>query len=272
MCFDSEIDAFRAYAEAMPNNCVFLVDTYDTLEGVRNAVRAGQWLRQQGHEMVGIRLDSGDLAYLSIEARRILDEGGFPDAKILASNDLDEDIIRSLKDQGATIAVWGVGTKLATAYDDPALGGVYKLAAVRKPGQDWQYKVKLSEQTIKVSNPGILQVRRYLDDGEAIGDAIFDARHPIDHSCVIVDPLDMTRRKTIPDDAQAEDLLVPVFREGQRVYDVPSLEDARERARSQLERFHVGVKRIVNPHTYPVGLEQGLHERKTELIFRARNG
>jgi len=272
MCFDSEIDAFRAYAEAMPNNCVFLVDTYDTLEGVRNAVRVGRWLREHGHEMVGVRLDSGDLAYLSIEARRILDEGGFPDAKILASNDLDEHVIRSLKEQGATIAVWGVGTKLATAYDEPALGGVYKLAAVRKPGEEWQYKVKLSEQTIKVSNPGILQVRRYLDGGEAIGDAIYDTRHPIDHSCVIVDPLDMTRHKTIPDDAAAEDLLVSVFREGKRVYDVPSLEDARRRARSQLARFHAGVKRFVNPHTYPVGLEQGLHQRKTDLIFQARNG
>ena len=145
----------------MPNNCVFLVDTYDTLEGVRKSVVVGKKLREQGHEMVGIRLDSGDLAYLSIEARKILDEGGFPRAAIVASNDLDEHIIASLKQQGAAIAVWGVGTKLATAYDQPALGGVYKLAAIRKPGEAWQYKVKLSEQVIKTSIPGILQVRRY---------------------------------------------------------------------------------------------------------------
>ena len=113
--------AFRAYARAMPNNCVFLVDTYDTLQGVRNAVTVGREFREQGHEMIGIRLDSGDLAWLSIEARKILDEAGFPDAAIVASNDLDEHIITSLKDQGATIACWGVGTRLVTAYDEPAL-------------------------------------------------------------------------------------------------------------------------------------------------------
>ena len=124
--------------------------------------------------MIGIRLDSGDLACLSIEARKILDEAGFPNAAIVASNDLDENIIASLKDQGATIAFWGVGTRLVTAYDEPALGGVYKLSAIRDPGGAWQYKVKLSEQAVKISNPGILQVRRYYEDGQAIGDMIFD--------------------------------------------------------------------------------------------------
>ena len=132
MCFDDELEAFRAYARAMPNNCVFLVDTYDTLDGVRHAIEVGQELRRQGHEMIGIRLDSGDLAWLSIEARRMLDEAGFPKATIVASNELDEQIIASLKDQGATIGVWGVGTRLVTAYDQPALGGVYKLAAIAR--------------------------------------------------------------------------------------------------------------------------------------------
>src|SRR5688572_29036188 len=155
MSFDSELEAFRAYADAMPNNCVFLVDTYNTLEGVRRAVQVGREMRERGaHEMVGIRLDSGDLAYLSIEARKILDAGGFPKAQILASNDLDEQIITSLKEQGATIAIWGVGTKLVTAYDQPALGGVYKLSALRGADDAWKYKLKLSEQTAKVSNPG----------------------------------------------------------------------------------------------------------------------
>ncbi len=148
--------------------------------------------------MIGIRLDSGDLAYLSIEARRMLDEAGFPEAAIVASNDLDEQIIASLKEQGATIGVWGVGTRLVTAYDQPALGGVYKLAAVRDGQGAWQYKVKLSEQAIKVSKPGILQVRRYCQGGEAIGDVIFDEQFPIQGDCTMVDPLDMTRRKTIP--------------------------------------------------------------------------
>jgi nicotinate phosphoribosyltransferase len=271
MCFDSELEAFQAYAEAMPNNCVFLVDTYDTLEGVHNAVRVGRWLRERGHEMVGVRLDSGDLAYLSIEARRILDEGGFPSAAIVASNDLDENIIVSLKDQGATIAVWGVGTKLATAYDQPALGGVYKLSAVRGRDGDWQHKVKLSEQALKVSNPGILQVRRHVLDGEAVADVIFDEGSPIRGQCVMVDPLDATRQKTIPPDSDSEDLLVPVFRQGRRVLDIPSLEMARGRAKSQLGMFHPGVKRFVNPHQYPVGLEKGLYQRKMELVLEARS-
>ena len=156
MCHDDELTAFREYARVMPNNCVFLVDTYDTLQGVRHAVTVGRELRKQGHEMIGIRLDSGDLAYLSIEARRILDEGGFPRAAIVGSNDLDERIVETLKDQGAKINIWGVGTRLVTGCDDPALGGVYKLSAIRRPGEAWQYKVKLSEQAAKVSTPGRL--------------------------------------------------------------------------------------------------------------------
>jgi nicotinate phosphoribosyltransferase len=147
MSFDTELEAFETYAAALPNNCVFLVDTYDTLQGVRNAVKAGELLRKTGHRMIGIRLDSGDLAYLSIEARKILDEAGFKDAAILATNDLDEHIIQSLKSQGATIAVWGVGTRLATAFDQPALGGVYKLGAIQDEHGIWRSKLKLSEQT-----------------------------------------------------------------------------------------------------------------------------
>src|SRR6185436_18428573 len=134
LSFDSELEAFDTYAEAMPNNCVFLVDTYDTLQGVRHAVEIGRRLRERGHEMVGIRLDSGDLAWLSIQARRILDEEGFPDAQILASSELDEHLIESMKLQGSRIVVWGVGTRLVTGGGDPALGGVYKLTAIREPG------------------------------------------------------------------------------------------------------------------------------------------
>jgi nicotinate phosphoribosyltransferase len=274
MSFDTEMESFEAYARAMPNNCVFLVDTYNTLEGVRHAVEVGRKLRQQGHEMIGIRLDSGDLAYLSIEARRILDEGGFPDAKILASNDLDENIIVSLKEQGAMIDVWGVGTKLATAYDQPALGGIYKLSAIREnAAAKWKYKVKLSEQAIKVSTPGVLQVRRFVENGEAAGDMIYDAAGGLPNAgdFIIVDPLDLSRRKRLSRKTpRQEDLLVPVFRAGQCVYDVPPLEASRRRTGEQLALFHGGVKRFVNPHQYPVGLERGLHELKTELILKAR--
>jgi nicotinate phosphoribosyltransferase len=274
MAFDDELTAFQAYAEAMPNNCVFLVDTYDTLEGVRRACQVGRWLRQQGHEMLGIRLDSGDLAYLSIEARKILDEAGFPQTAILASSDLDEHIIASLKEQGAAITVWGVGTRLATSYDQPALGGVYKLSAIRRPGGPWQHKLKLSEQSIKVSTPGMLQVRRYRDGDSFLADAIYDelgdfARRP-PSPCTIVDPLDPTRRKIIAEDAPYEDLLKPVVRQGEPVAPEPTLDESRNFAQEQLAGFHASIKRFVNPHEYPVGLEESLHELKTRLILEAR--
>jgi len=270
MSFDDEREAFRTYAEAMPNNCVFLVDTYDTLEGVRRAVEIGRWLREQGHEMTGIRLDSGDLAWLSIEARKILDAGGFPKAVIVASNDLDEHIIASLKDQGAKINVWGVGTKLVTAYDQPALGGVYKLGAIRGKDGRWNYKVKLSEQTAKISNPGIHQVRRFRSDKEFVADGIYDVERGAPENFTVVDPLDTTRRKHLGPGTAFEDLLVPIFKKGQQVYKLPALTEIRQRAQSQLAMFHSGVKRFVNPHQYPVGLELGLHDLKTELILHAR--
>lgn len=270
MSFDDEASAFQAYAEAMPNNCVFLVDTYDTLEGVDRAIEAGRWLRARGHEMVGIRLDSGDLAYLSIEARRRLDAAGFPRAAILASNDLDEHIIASLKQQGARISFWGVGTKLVTAFDQPALGGVYKLAAVREPGEAWCYKVKLSEQAMKVSTPGILQIARFSRGGEFIGDMVFDEAGPPPASHTIVDPNNTARRKAFPPDAVRETLLVPIFRAGRPVYAEPALADIRTRAQRQLACLHAGTKRLLNPHEYPVGLEPGLFELRTRLILERR--
>ncbi|HSH94740.1 MAG TPA: hypothetical protein VK968_11390, partial [Roseimicrobium sp.] len=272
MSFDDEFEAFQAYAGAMPNNCIFLVDTYDTLEGVRKAVEVGKWLRANGHKMVGIRLDSGDLAYLSIEARKILDAGGFPEAAIVASNDLDENIIVSLKEQGAKVSVWGVGTRLVTAFDQPALGGVYKLAAVRDPGGEWQYRIKLSEQAIKVSNPGIHQIRRFHNGTEAVGDIIFDTEMGIPEAPVMVDPSDITRRKHFADTQPYTDLLVPIFRSGRRCYKSPSLEEIKTYAAQQLQWFHPGVKRFINAHTYPVGLEAKLHQLKTDLIFKAREG
>jgi nicotinate phosphoribosyltransferase len=269
MSYPDEPAAFAAYAKAMPNNGVFLVDTYDTLEGVRHACDAGRALRAAGKEMIGIRLDSGDLAWLSIEARKILDEGGFPKAVIVASNDLDERLITSLKDQGARIDVWGVGTKLVTAYDQPALGGVYKLSAVRTGGV-WRDCVKLSEQAIKVSNPGIQQVRRYKLGNEFIGDMIWDEQHSLPGQRLMVDPADPTRRKKLPPEATHEDLLIPIMRSGQAVAPRQTLAEARARVKTQLAGFHSGIKRFDNPHTYPVGLEAGLHERKTALVMAAR--
>jgi nicotinate phosphoribosyltransferase len=270
MAFGSEQEAFEAWARAMPNNAVFLVDTYDSLAGVRRAAEAGRRLAARGQRLLGVRLDSGDLAYLSIEARRILDEAGFPEAQVFASSELDEEIIESLKRQGARIGVWGVGTKLATAFDEPALGGVYKLAAVREPGGDWRHKVKLSEQAIKTSTPGLQQVRRFQAGSEFVADALYDETLGIPATPTIIDPLDMTRRKHLEADLSSQDLLLPVFRGGRLAAEVPSLEEARGRAREQLAGFHGGIKRFVNPHRYPVGLEERLFDLKTRLVLEAR--
>jgi len=270
MSFDGELEAFRAYADAQPNNCVFLVDTYDTVQGVRNAIEVGRSLRERGHEMAGIRLDSGDLAYLSQEARRLLDEAGFPRAQIVASNDLDEDVIASLEDQEARIDVWGVGTRLVTGGDQPALGGVYKLGAVRAPGGTWQHRVKVSEQAIKTSNPGVQQVRRFTSPRGFEADVIWDETAGFGEEAIMIDPLDPTRRKRLPADAAPADLLVPVVRGGRAVYEPPPPAAARERVREQMERLHPGVKRFVNPHQYPVGLTPSLFELRSRLVLAAR--
>lgn len=270
MSFDTEMDAFEGYAEALPNNCVFLVDTYDTLEGVKRAAAVGKKLRQRGHEMVGIRLDSGDLAYLSIEARRILDDAGFEDAGILASSDLDEHLITSLKEQGAKINVWGVGTKLATAYDQPALGGVYKLAAVQDENGEWQDKVKLSEQTIKTNIPGLVNVRRYSNNERFVADLIYDERLGVADPPTVVHPADALRRRTMEPELQHDDLLIEVVKNGEVIYDSPSVNDMQQRAKDQLAKLHPTIRRLVNPHEYPAGLEQQLHEKRTRLIVEAR--
>jgi nicotinate phosphoribosyltransferase len=150
------------------------------------------------------------------------------------------------------------------------LGGVYKLSALRNRNGQWEDRLKLSEQAAKTSTPGILQVRRFRHRGELIGDVVFDEKHPIQGDCVAVDPADPTRRKFIPGDAAGTDLLVPVFREGRCVYEVPSLDESRRRAQQQLDEFHPGIKRFVHPHQYPAGLEAGLHQRKTDMILQAR--
>ena len=272
MSFDDELESFKAYAQALPNNCSFLVDTYDTLDGVKKAVEAGRWLRSQGHEMVGIRLDSGDLAYLSMEARKILDQNGFPKTPIIASNELDENIIQSLKDEGAQINVWGVGTKLVTGDEQPALGGIYKLSAIRDDRGKWNYKIKLSEQSIKISNPGIQQIRRYYNETENIADVIYGEESDLSFGCLMIDPLDITRQKRIFANTSYQDLLVPVFRGGKKVYHSPTIEEIKSFAKNNLKKFHSGIKRFINPHRYPVGLEKSLHELKTQLILQAREG
>ena len=270
MSFDSELESFETYARYMPNNVTLLVDTYDSLNGVRHAIKTGNQLRERGYDLGGIRLDSGDLAYLSIEARKLLDDAGFEKTNIVASNDLDEHIMDSLKIQGSKINVWGIGTKLVTAYDQPALGGVYKLAAIRSESGEWDYKLKLSEQAIKVSTPGIQQVRRFRDAKGFLSDMIFNIETPLTGKATMVDPYDFTRNRSFSEQIAFEDLLVPVFTKGRLIYSLPSVHDTRSRVQDQLSNFHKGIKRFVNPHTYPVGLEKGLFDLKTNLILKLR--
>jgi nicotinate phosphoribosyltransferase len=276
MVFDDELEAFAAYADAMPNNVVFLVDTYDTLDGVRHAIDVGRRLRGRGHRLLGVRLDSGDLAYLSVEARRLLDAAGFTDTAILATNELDEHLIESLRQQGAAITVWGVGTRLATAYEQPALGAVYKLTAIRAASGEWTPRVKISEQAAKTTNPGLLQVRRYLETrprstrGAFAGDMLIDELNPPGGDATMVDPFDVTQRKRFAADAPYTVLLQPAMRAGKRVRAREPLSAVRERVQTELAGFHAGIKRLVNPHRYPVGLERALHDRKTALVLAAR--
>jgi nicotinate phosphoribosyltransferase len=265
MSFPTESAAFSAYAEALPNNCIFLVDTYDTLDGVRHAIAVGQKLRQQGHEMVGIRLDSGDLASLSQEARKLLDAAGFPQAQIVASNDLDEELIESLKQQGAAITSYGVGTKLITGGTQAALGGVYKLGAIQNEQGQWEPKIKLSEQAVKVSNPGFLQVRRYTKGGKFAADALYDELHGCESS-IIVDPDDHHHQTHLSSDATQEDLLQPIFRQGKRQLELPTLSQIQQRTLSQLDQLDPSIKQLKQPQRYPAGLELSLWQRKEQLI------
>ena len=271
MTFDSEKEAFLAYADALPDNCVFLVDTYDTLEGIRNAVEIGKVLRKRGKEMVGIRIDSGDLAYFSQQARNILDEAGFEKAQIVASNDLDEKLIQSLKMQDARISVWGIGTKLVTAYDQPALGAVYKLSAIKDAKGGWVHKVKLSEQSIKVNNPGIQQVRRYYQNGRMVADMIYDINIGARKKNTIFHPVDATKRKVLDEDVlNYQDLLIPVFRQGKKQYSFPGMPAIKGKVEAEMRSIHGGIKRFENPHIFPVGLEESLHHQKMNLILKLR--
>jgi nicotinate phosphoribosyltransferase len=271
MLFDDERESFLAFARALPANAILLVDTYDTRAGVEHAVEVGLWLREQGHRLAGIRLDSGDLAWLSQEARRRLDAAGLRDTVIVASNELDEFVIQALRGQEAAVGVWGVGTRLVTGWGEPALGGVYKLSAVRDgPGGPWRPCVKLSEQAAKVSIPGTLQVRRYEHPGGFLADVVWDEGTGLPPAPEMVDPLDPTRRRGIPAGTPGADLLVPVVRRGAAAGELPGLGASRARAREQLGRLHAGIKRFVHPHQYPVGLERGLHELRTRLVLEAR--
>lgn len=270
MSFDSELEAFRAYARIMPHNCVLLVDTYDITQGIQNAITVGLEMKERGEKLAAIRIDSGDLSWRAKQAREALDAAGLTETGIVLSNDLDEYTIRSIKDSGAEITSWGVGTKLTTAYDQPALGGVYKLAAKRASKNDqWEPCIKVSGQASKLTTPGVLDVRRYFhENGTIAGDMVFDVNQGV-ASELIIDPADELRQKDLSGLAFTT-LLEPIVREGHSVVDA-SFGDAmaaRTRCIEQLDLLDESQKRILNPHSYPVGLEYGLFHLRHDLVAK----
>lgn len=274
MSFPDEYTAFKAYADIYPNACLLLVDTYDTLKsGVPNAIRVFQEMKEAGIPLTkyGIRLDSGDLAYLSKKARKMLDEAGFPDAIISASNDLDEFLIDSLKVQGAAITSWGVGTHLITSKDCPSFGGVYKLAAVMGKDGNFIPKIKLSENTEKVTNPGNKKIYRIYEkesgkikaDLICLADEVFDENEPM----LLFDPLEPWKKTKLPAGSYTlRELMVPVFLNGECVYESPKVMDIQAYCKKELETLWPETRRLVNPHKVYVDLSAKLYDIKISLL------
>ena len=275
MSFPDELTAFRAYAKLYPSACILLADTYDTLgSGVPNAIRVFQEMRDAGIPLTfyGIRLDSGDLAYISKKARKMLDDAGFPDAVISASNDLDEYLIDSLKIQGAAITSWGVGTNLITSKDCPSFGGVYKLAAImdRHTGK-FIPKIKLSENTEKVTNPGNKTIQRIYDKetGKIIADLIclVDEEFDEKNSLLLFNPIETWKKTHLaPGTYTMRELLVPIFKNGECVYETPKVMDIRENCKKEQETLWDESRRLVNPHEIHVDLSNELWHMKAQLL------
>ncbi len=267
--FPSELDAFRAYADVYPDNCVFLVDTYNVLKsGVPNAIKVFEELDKKGYRPGGIRIDSGDIAYLSKKARKMLDNAGFADCKIVVSNSMDEYIIRDLLIQGAEIDSFGVGERLVTSKSEPVFGGVYKLTAIEENGQIIP-KIKLSENASKITNPGYKKpVRLFCNEtGKALADVILLNDEEIDETkpYVIFDP-EFTYKKKKLEGFTVKNLQVPVFINGECVYTSPSIEEIRNYSKEQLSLIWDEVKRFENPHKYYVDLSEKLWNMKQKLL------
>ena len=275
MNFPDELTAFRNYADAYPDNVLLLVDTYDTLRsGVPNAIRCFDEMVKQGRKPKGIRLDSGDLAYLSKQARKMLDEAGYDYVKICASGDLDERSIASLKSQGAAIDTWGVGTRLITSEDMPALGGVYKMSAVIENGVEIP-KIKLSDNFAKITNPGFKNVYRIYDKttGKAEADLIY-LRSEEEYN--ETEPLTITHpterwKKTTYKDYTLKSLLVPIILNGEQVYEMPTLKEIKAYAKSEMDTLWDEQKRLDSPHLYKVDLSDALYELKNSMLETIRN-
>ncbi len=276
MSFPDEYTAFKHYAELYPENCTLLVDTYDTLKsGVPNAIRVFQEFKDAGRpfKKYGIRLDSGDLAYLSKQARKMLDAAGFTDAAICASNDLDEYLLHDLKVQGAAIDSWGIGTNLITSKDCPSFGGVYKLAAIQNEEGGFVPKIKVSENTEKITNPGNKTIYRIYDKktGKIRADLICfaDEVYDISQDLLLFDPIDTWKKTRLTGGSYTmRELLVPVFRNGECVYQSPSVMEIAEYCRQEKETLWDETKRLFYPHRVYVDLSQKLFDVKNSLLER----
>ena len=274
--FDTELDAFKAYCEMYPNNAVLLVDTYNTLKsGVPNAIRAfNEVLKPLGITKCGIRLDSGDLAYLTQKARQMLDDAGWTECKISVSNSLDEYIIRDILRQGAQIDMFGVGERLITAKSEPVFGGVYKLVAVEDADGTVVPKIKISENVGKITTPHFKKLYRFFgnDTGKAIADYLCVHDETVDdsHDLEIFDPDATWKRKTVYN-FTAKEMLVPIFRHGELVYQCPTLEEIRAYCQEQVDTLWDEVKRFDNPQTYYVDLSQKLWDIKYNLLKENSN-
>ncbi|MBI5250227.1 MAG: nicotinate phosphoribosyltransferase, partial [Desulfomonile tiedjei] len=267
--FDTEFEAFEGFASVFPENCVLLVDTYDTLEGVRQAVKVAERMKARGQDLRGVRIDSGDLAYYSKAARHILDEAGFQDVKILASSDLDEWLIESLRDQGARVDVWCVGTRLMTSYQTPALGVVYKLMAADRGDGIMEPKIKISQNPRKVTNPGVKKIIRFYNGNDRmIGDLLTQWDEPVPSGGFVRahHPMYDYMKKVYRPPYTAKELMVPVFISGQQVYDPPSLEVIRKRAALDVQSLEQEYLRFTNPHIYKVSLSDTMYRIKKELL------
>jgi nicotinate phosphoribosyltransferase len=274
MSFDSEFEAFKAYADLYPNGCTLLVDTYDTIKsGVPNAIKTFDYMKEKGLPIdhIGIRLDSGDLAYLTKKARKMLDEAGYPNAKICASNDLDEYLIDSLLTQGAAIDSWGVGTNLITSKDNPAFGGVYKLAAVMNEDGTFSPKIKVSENSEKVTNPGNKKIYRVYDKEhhKVQADIICfeDETFSENEDLVLFDPLEPWKKtKYRAGEFELRELMVQLFCKGRSVYTSDPTMKIREYCLKEQDTLWDESRRLVNPHQMYVDLSDRLYEVKRKLL------
>ena len=274
MSFPDEYTAFKTYAEMYPDNCTLLVDTYDTLKsGVPNAIRVFQEFKDAGKPLIkyGIRLDSGDLAYLSKEARKMLDEAGFPEATICASNDLDEFLLHDLKMQGAAIDSWGVGTNLITSKDCPSFGGVYKLAAIQNETGEFVPKIKISENTEKITNPGNKTIYRIYEkaSGKIKADLICFADEVIDpkQDLLLFDPMDTWKKTKLAGGTYTvREILLPIFKNGECLYKSPTLKEIAAYCREEKDTLWDETKRLFYPHRVYVDLSQKLYAVKQSLL------